>query len=175
MFIIRHCSTDELIKANVNRLTPFYPWSKETPSTSPTSTTQDVFKQGGPVEIGSLIIVEFDQVQLDNSPIALGRVTSRDPHTRALTFRWLWNYNGSMLAPMHEGWYDNTDGRWQWSPPTGRNKTNFIPYTNEGDEGLGLITDTDVLIHGFDLVKRKLPPAVLRFLSDNPKVPWSLP
>jgi hypothetical protein len=176
VYVVRDAETHKNFKANVNRIAPFYPWSDSKITTSPDVVSHRDYKIDGVIDIGSLAILPLDAVADDGAPVILGKITGRDEATGHLTMQWLWNYKGSMLAPMHEGWLDKRDNRWMWAKPTKREENHYRPFLTDEDAGVGALLQTDVLMHGFKLDgKGRLPTSVLRALSDNPTVLWTLP
>jgi hypothetical protein len=176
VYVVKDAETHKNFKANVNRIAPFYPWSDSKITTSPDVVSHRDYKIDGVIDIGSLAILPLDAVADDGAPVILGKVTGRDEATGHLTMQWLWNYKGSMLAPMHEGWLDKRDNRWMWAKPTKREENHYRPFLTDEDAGVGALLQTDVLMHGFKLDgKGRLPTSVLRALSDNPTVLWTLP
>ena len=172
VYEVRHANGNTF-KANVNRLAKFHPWSDKILSTSPEASTVSTFKTDGQAEIGSLIVIPFPEVQVDNAPVAIGKVLVRDD-SGGITFQWLWNNSGSMLKPVHLGWI-NSNGEATWKQPSPAQLPTMRPYTNLFD-AIGVVNDRQVMVHGFKLdSKGRLPTAVLQFLSESDEVPWSMP
>ena len=163
--------TGKIISANVNRLAPFHPWSDELPSTAEPEATELSYRTGGKVEPGSLFIIALSEES--SEPFGVCKLLERNAKGH-FKFQWLSNYKGDVLGTYNEGWRDTRDNKITWTAPRGSAKKRYVPLTGE-DYTDEIISDSDVIVHSFQLTSRKkLPQDVLKALSDDPYISWQV-
>jgi hypothetical protein len=177
VYDVRHKATGAVFKANVNRLTPFRPWSKDIVSTSPLPDDDTGFKTNGDIAVGSLVIIAFDKpiTQTDGAPCIIGKVLNKNVDTGAIELQWLWNNQGSMMGKMSEGWINQNRKKPQWGTPPHATKDKFKPWTTASDPDIKSPNVADVRAHSFQLQNGKLPMQLLVHLSEDPDIDWELP
>ena len=164
------------VTANVNRLSAFYAWSDDMPSTSAEPLVDDDpgegqargYKVGGKIEVGSLFILPMANPDI---PFAVAKLLSRTD-TGGLHFQWVSNARDSVLSPVRPGWLDMRDRRHIWGTPPARVAGHYVPLTGAHYDMEG-VKDSDVPVHGFELTSRfKIPDAVLKVVSRCEWVHW---
>jgi hypothetical protein len=177
VYDVRHKATGAVFKANVNRLTPFRPWSKDIVSTSPLPDDDTGFKTAGDITVGSLVIIAFDTpiTQTDGAPCIIGKVLNKDGDTGAIELQWLWNNQGSMMGKMSEGWINQNRKKPQWGTPSQATINKFKPWTTASEPTMKSPNVSDVRAHSFQLHNGKLPMQLLVHLSEDPDIDWELP
>ena len=164
---IRSADTGEIIRANVNRLARFSPWSPGLPSTSPELDKPKKWHLGGTVKKDQLFIIPLPTA---DEPFAVGCLRGVSP-TGTLHFTWLSNDRRSVRGTFRPGWRD-TNGHVYYADT--RDHSSHMPYTN--DHSRTKATMKDVVVHGFSLTAgKKLPRPILRLMSTSGDVDWQLP
>jgi len=172
VYLVRHRKTGKEFLANVNRLSPFHPWSDTRPDTAERQQEDAPFNKGGRAQVGDLVAFPLEGAV----PFGVGKLISRAEDGR-LSFQWLSNAKDSMISPLHLGWRDERDLKVVYAAtPPAHSKKHYVALTDEHyDMGRG-IRDSDVLVHGFDLDKRRrLPAEVLGLISASDLVDWTAP
>ena len=163
-YIIRHCHTAQDIKAHVNRLCAFYPWSDDLPSTSMDLDSQPSWKVGGQVDIGSLIIIPL---QDSTCPFGVARLLATN-NKGIFKFRWLSNRADNVKGTFQPGWLTKS-GECYYADRK-RHKSH-APYLSTNSDTK--ISAKDIILHGFDLTDGlRIPAPVLRAVSKSGWVDW---
>jgi exodeoxyribonuclease III len=158
------CSTDKEVKAHVNRLIRFHPWSDEIMSTSPEIDADKPWQIGNTAAVGSLIIVPLDDV---DCPFGVGKVTGVRPNGK-LDFQWYSNRANNVRGTYMSGWL-NKDGE-NYYAETKRHRSHR-PYT-AAESGTS-IDSAQLALHDFQLTpKLRIPTAVLRAIANSGSVNW---
>ena len=174
-YVIRMRSTGVEVTANVNRLSAFYAWSDDLPSTSAEppledDLQQDGYRVGGKVAVGALFVVPLANL---DTPFAVATwLLSRDGRG-ALHYQWVGNARDSVLSPIRPGWLDQRDNKHIWGEPPARERRHYVPLTGDMYDMTPLF-DRDTPVHGFELTSRnKLPDKVLAAVSRCDWVNWT--
>ena len=172
VYVVRHRNTGKEFLANVNRLSPFHPWSSDPCDTASRRREEVPFSVGGRAQVGDLIAFPLE----GSVPFGVGRLLSRGSNDK-LHFQWLSNGRDSMTSPLHLGWRDERDRRvvYAAAPPAHARK-HYVALTDDHyDMGKG-IRDSDVLVHGFHLDRRgRIPADVLESIAASDLVDWAVP
>ena len=176
VYLIRLRTDMKVVEANVNRLAPFYPWSKTLPTTvrGVDITTFDDCTVGGKVPDGSLFVFPLG----GDIPFGVGQLLGRNDDG-SFRFWWFSNYRDNVSGPFHPGWHDKRSGRYVWQksiPVKGRKY--YEAFTNDKDHcPLDVdVTDASVVVYGFERLKSgHLPENVVTVISQNTNVDWSRP
>ena len=165
-----HCKTGEVIKAHVNRLCIFHPWSDDLPSTSPDADEELPWSVSGRASAGEFFITALEDCE--NWPFAVGRVTGlRGENGDMIDFVWYSNSTDNIRGVMKPGWR-KPDGSIYYDDK--RDEMADVPYT--GKHSGTVVTHSDLIVRGFSLTATKrLPKSVLRVVSASPLVDWTLP
>ena len=174
VYVVCHRKTGKEFLANVNRLSPFHPWSDDPCDTADgvRDASNSSFAVGGRAQVGDLIAFPLE----GTIPFGVGRLISRDV-SGDLHFQWLSNNKDSMTSPLHLGWRDERDRRVVYAAaPPAHSRRHYVALTDEHyDMGKG-IRDLDVLAHGFDLDRRgRVPMDVLKTIAASDLVDWAVP
>jgi hypothetical protein len=171
VYVVSLRDSKKEVKINVNRLAQFRPWSDELESTS--AVTDDQPARGGKPEVGDLFAFPLDSTEL---PFGVGKLLARNSDD-TLHFQWLSNATDNMTAPLHPGWRDKRDAMVVYAArPPAYAKKHYVPLDDTHYDMGKRITDEDIVVHGFQLDKRRrLKADVLKALSESEWVNWELP
>ena len=171
VYVVSLRGSNKEVKVNVNRLSQFQPWSDALETTS--TVTDDQPARGGRPEVGDLFAFPLDSEEL---PFAVGKLLARNSND-TLHFQWMSNATDNMTAPLQPGWRDRRDNKVVYAarPPAYARKNYEALDDTHYDMGKQ-ITDEDIIVHGFQLDKRRRIQAdVLKALSDSDLVNWRVP
>ena len=167
-YVFQHSLTGASIKAHVNRLCRFNPWSDDLPSTSPEIDTNKPWKCGGRVEAGSLFVfANTNEPTKATLPFGLGLAT--EVNENGITkFTFVGNMHNNVRGTYRLGWKAR-DGAHYYAAQ--KKHEGHRPY-----ELLGfIIPHGKVIVHQFALTNTfKIPVPVLRAITSSGSVEWAI-
>ena len=163
-YIFLHNTSANKIKAHVNRLCRFNPWSNEILSTSSDVDVDPKWQIGGRVEVGSLFAIPLKD---NDCPFGIARLISvRKDGT--LRFQWFSNEKDNIKGVFRPGWLDG-DGRCYYEDRKRHRSHGAYEDTHSGTTR----RHEGVILHGFNLTDTlHIPIPVLRAISQSGWIKW---
>ena len=157
------------IETHSNKLCLFQPWSQGLASTSGDIDAKRLYRCGEWAEVDALVVVPLHRPY----PFGIAKVLTCD-ESGNLNLQWLGNSKDNVLGRYEPGWR-NPRSETTYYAPTPRDKSD-VPYTADMDKSEVVMSQRDVLIHGFELTAaRKLPATLLEAIGRHPHVWWTPP
>ena len=122
-------------------------------------------------EKGELVIVYYQQREVDQLPFALAEVRSVDLGTKSFTVWWYGNNSENIFAAQRKGY---------WQPSTNKHYFDDKPIHSSHPKYTSVTTETvlgvkDILVGNVELgYELNIPFDVLFQISEDPRVSWSI-